>query len=251
MAEYYVPFSPFKGPPPGRAIYGVVIGIITNDSTFPRVPGDSGNASSYPFPVVIKPVPRAGPMVRIVKRDPELLKGYIELIKAFEKIGVRAITTVCGFNVVFQEELTKVANVPVFTSSLLQLPLVQKMLPAGKKIGIMTSDAELFNEYKNDLLSSAGLDPSTPIVIRHMTIERKNVPHHQPTQEIREKEIVEAAKKMVSEEPDVGAIVFECHNLPTYGKAVQDATGLPVFDILTLVDMVAGAILKKRYTGIM
>lgn len=246
MVEY------FKGRG-GRAIYGAAIGIISNETIFPRVPGDSGNVSTYPFPTVIRAVYQ--PIERIVKRDPELLKAYIEVIREFEEVGVRAIMTVCGFNIVFQEELTKVARAPVFTSSLLQLPLVQKMLPEGKKMGIITANGEIFNKYKNDLLSCAGLDPSTPIVIRGMENEEgwSSIVEVKPflDQEKIENEVVEVAKRMVSENTDIGAIIFECHNLPPYGKAVQDATSLPVFDILTLVNMVYGAIVKKRYTGIM
>jgi hypothetical protein len=243
----------FKGKG-GRAIYGVVVGIISNETAYPRVPGDSGNASTYPFPTIIKTVrqsPSFGSIPeRVVKRDPRLLEEYITLIREFEKAGARAVTTTCGFNVVFQENLCKVAKIPVFTSSLLQLPLVQKMLPEGKEIGIITANSEIFNEYKKDLLSCAGLDPSTPIIIEGM---EKIEGWHKPflDQEKIEKEIAQVAAKMVSDNSDIGAIVFECHNLPPYGKAVQDATGLPVFDIITLVDLAYGATTRKRYTGVM
>jgi hypothetical protein len=237
----------------GRAIYGVVLGIISNETVYPRVPGDSGNASTYPFPTVIRTVPQIPSMSiveRIVKREPTLLKEYVELIRELQGVGVRAITTTCGFNIVFQHELSKVSKVPVFTSSLLQLPLVQKILPRERKIGIITSNRKIFDAHRDVLLDCSGLDSSTPVVVEGLETKEGWL---QPflDQKVVEKEVVEVSKKMISENADIGAILFECHNLPPYAKAVQEATGLPVFDIMTLVDLMAGAVVKNRYVGIM
>jgi len=237
----------------GRAIYGVVFGIISNDTLFPRIPGDSGNASTYPFPTVIKAVVQ--PIKRIVKRDPDLLKQYLETIREFEKIGVKAVTTVCGFNILFQKQLTESANVPVFASSLMQLPLIQRILPKGQKIGVLTADGKAFNDHREELLACAGLEPSTPIAIEGMEGMEgwsSSILENKPTldQEKIEEEIVEVARGMVSKDHNIGAICFECHNMPPYSRAVRDSTGRPVFDILTLVDMIYNAIVKKRYRGI-
>jgi hypothetical protein len=46
---------------------------------------------------------------------------------------------------------------------------------------------------------------------------------------------VAAARDLVARHPGIDTIVFECTNLPPYKKAVQDATGLPVFDVLDLL----------------
>jgi Asp/Glu/hydantoin racemase len=40
----------------------------------------------------------------------------------------------------------------------------------------------------------------------------------------------------------VGAIVLECTNMPPYREDIQALTGLPVFDITTLVRMVHDAV---------
>ena len=52
-----------------------------------------------------------------------------------------------------------------------------------------------------------------------------------------EADVVAAARAFVVREPAVGAIVFDCADLPPYGPAVQAATGLPVFDALMLADL--------------
>jgi Asp/Glu/hydantoin racemase len=46
------------------------------------------------------------------------------------------------------------------------------------------------------------------------------------------------ARRLVAEHPDVGAIVLECTNMPPYTADIQRETGLPVFDIVSLVNMV-------------
>lgn len=142
----------------------------------------------------------------------------------------------------------------MFSSSLLQFPLVQRIIPKGKKIGIITANGRIFDGNKNDLLNSAGLDPSTPIVIKGLEDYDgwSSIVKVKPflDEEKIEREVVNVAKEMISENPDIGAILFECHNLPPYSKAVRDTTSLPVFDFMTLVEMISTAIIQRTYTGI-
>jgi hypothetical protein len=60
-------------------------------------------------------------------------------------------------------------------------------------------------------------------------------------------EMVGVARGMVEANPDLKAFVFECANLAPYSHAVQQATGLPVFDIVTLCNMVYDAIRAESY----
>ena len=56
-----------------------------------------------------------------------------------------------------------------------------------------------------------------------------------------EGEVVAAANDLVARHPAIDTIVFECTNLPPYKTAVQDATGLAVFDVIDLLnDFYAG-----------
>jgi Asp/Glu/hydantoin racemase len=54
---------------------------------------------------------------------------------------------------------------------------------------------------------------------------------------------------MVSEHPEVGAIVLECTNMPPYAAAIQKEIDLPIFDIYTLVVMVYHTVVKKDFSG--
>ncbi len=54
-------------------------------------------------------------------------------------------------------------------------------------------------------------------------------------------------KKLMKKSPEIGAIVFECTNMPPFAAAVQKDTKLPVFDIVTMTRYVAAGLLQKTY----
>ncbi len=63
-----------------------------------------------------------------------------------------------------------------------------------------------------------------------------------------EAEVVQAAKSLVSENPDVGAILLECTDLPPYAAAIQEAIGLSVYDVSTLMNYGVVAAVRSRFT---
>jgi hypothetical protein len=66
-----------------------------------------------------------------------------------------------------------------------------------------------------------------------------------------EDEVVTVAQTLIEENPDVRALLFECTDLPPYAAAVQEATGLPIFDYSTLIDTVFSAVVRRRFQGYM
>ena len=60
-------------------------------------------------------------------------------------------------------------------------------------------------------------------------------PHPEADQEILESDVVDAATRTLRDHPEVGAFVLECTNYVPYSSAIRRATGLPVFDLYTLV----------------
>src|SRR3989441_1848515 len=118
--------------------YGFTVGILILDTRFPRIPGDVGNAATFPFPVRYHRVSGAHPDL-VVRRGAEgLLPAFVQGARALEGEGVGAITTSCGFLVKYQQELAAAVHVPLFTSSLLLVPLVHRLLPAGRRGGLLT-----------------------------------------------------------------------------------------------------------------
>ncbi len=227
---------------------GQVIGILMLDTKFPRIPGDVGNAFTFDFPVRYQTVVGANPTRVVKEADPALLEPFIEGAKALEDAGCSAITTSCGFLVMFQKEMAAAVNVPVLTSSLLQVPFVASMLGPHKKVGILTARASSLTEkhfrgagMENCSFAIQGMEEYPEFT--NAFIEGHTVLN---VEKVRE-EMVDAAKKLVRENSDVGAIVFECTNMPPFAYDVQQAVGLPVFDIVTLVRYVAMGFLRSPF----
>lgn len=236
----------------GRNLYGQAIGIIMLETVFPRIPGEMGNATTWNFPVEYRIVKGASPQRVVREADPKLLQPFIEGAKDLERIGVRAITTNCGFLVIFQRKIADAVDIPVFTSSLMQVPLVYQMLKSDQKVGIITVDSRSLTQKH---LIAAGAD-SVPTVIVGTEDEEEftNVMIGDiPRLDIEKAraELVKTAKKLVSEHLEVGAVVLECTNMPPYAWAIQKEVNLPVFDMITLTNMVYEAVVRKKYTGFM
>ncbi len=157
---------------------------------------------------------------------------------------MRAITTSCGFLARFQRDLAASVSVPVFTSSLMLVPLVHRALPPGKAVGIMTVDASSLGA---EHMAGAGITPDMSVVVAGLETEKEFTRVLLEDQltldvEVARQEHVRVACRMLAEHPEIGAILLECTNMPPYAGDVQAATGLPVFDIRTLVRMFHGAV---------
>jgi hypothetical protein len=210
--------------------YGFTVGILMLDTRFPRIPGDMGNAATFPFPVRYQRVSGADPDL-VVRRGAEgLLPAFIENARQLEREGVGAITTNCGFLVKFQRELAGSVAVPVFTSSLLLVPLVHRLLPRGRRVGIMTVNAGSLTQAH---LDGAGIGGDVPLAVAGMETEKEFTRVLLGDEmvldvDVAREEHVRVARRLVTEHPDVGAIV------------------LAVFDIVSLVTMVHDGLAAGR-----
>jgi hypothetical protein len=209
--------------------YGFTVGILMLDTRFPRIPGDMGNATTFPFPVRYHRVGGAS-AARVVRGGAAgLLPAFVEGARALAREGVGAITTNCGL------------SVPVFTSSLLLIPLVQRMLPPGRRrVGVLTVDA---GALTGEHLEGAGIGRDVPLAIAGMEGEKEFTrvllgDEAELEVDLARAEHVRVARRLLADHPDVGAIVLECTNMPPYAADIQRATGLPVFDVVSLVRLV-------------
>jgi hypothetical protein len=118
-----------------------------------------------------------------------------------------------------------------------------------RRVGILTANAQSMTKI---VLESAGIDSDLPVVIAGLedvsafrdpilkngaTLDRERI----------ENEIVVLVEKLLLTYPDIGAFVFECHNLAPYAKSVQQVTGKPVFDIIDFAKWVYNTINKQAY----
>ena len=230
----------------GYSVYGLKIGILVLDSEIPRIPGDIGNAATYDFPVVYKVVPGATISKVVGDTDPSVLNPFIKAARELEAEGCKAITTSCGFLASFQDVFSSAVNIPIFTSSLIQVKYVYSILPPGKKVGIITAEKD---SLRLSHLEGVGIQniPSKIVGLDGcdaFTAMRSPDPTFDP--EVLRADMVKAAKELTSD-GDIGAIVIECTNLPPYSADVARVTGLPVFDIVTMIHYIHMALEPKRY----
>jgi len=235
----------------GKGVYGFRMGIIMLETHFPRIPGDVGNASTWSFPVIYRVAKDASPHRVVNEGDISLLEPFIDAAEGLEGEGASAITTSCGFLAMFQKEMAAAVSVPLFTSSLMMVPLVYRMLKPDQKVGILTVNSEALTQRH---LEGVGTD-GVPIALAglqggHFSSVVLGDRMEMDVGRARE-ELVENAKGLVFENPEVGAIVLECTNMPPFSKSIQGAVGLPVFDIVDLGNMIYHACVKFRYEGTM
>jgi Asp/Glu/hydantoin racemase len=177
-----------------------------------------------------------------------LLPDFLAAAEELVALGAEAITTNCGFLSLFQAELAAVVQVPVATSSLMQVPWVQATLPPGRRVGVLTvSRGSLTPAH----LSAAGVPLDTPIVgteggreFFRVLIQAEAVDMDVAAAE---QDILDAGRQLVAAHPEVGAVVLECTNMPPYAAVLQEALGLPVYDIYSMVAWFHAGLRPRRF----
>lgn len=229
--------------------YGRPIGILMLDTHFPRGPGDIGNATTFPFPVVYRIVKGAGSKRVVIEADSALIQLFIEAARELVAEGCKAIVTSCGFMAIFQKEIAAAVSVPFVSSSLLQAGMVWKMLKSDQMVGIITARSTSLGEKH---FNGVGIE-NVPKVVYGIEDTRLGKTFFEDLDfidmDLAEKEMLDTADRMLAEHPNVGAIVLECTNMPPFSRAIQARTGLPVFDIITLIKYLHDAVISPMYAG--
>jgi len=237
--------------PKGRAISGTSVGILVLDLGYPYLPGNVANASTYNFPVNFK-ILKGSTIPQILNHDKSLLDMIIEGGRELEKDGARAIVGACGYFGYYQREAAAALDVPVFLSSLLQISIIKQTLKRDQKLGVICA---VYESLSKETLSACGVEDRSDLVIvgAQDLPEFKNIInctcHYNPAQ--LERELTELAVKLTTDNPEVGAILLECSDMPPFSWAIQNATGLPVFDFITMINWIHSAVVQHPYHGFM
>ncbi len=214
------------------------LGILMLDTAFPRLPGDVGNAQSYPHPVRFHVVEGAD-VTRIVRGqppDPALVAGFVAGARALEAQGAWGLLTSCGFLGHVQQTLAEAVRIPVIASALSLGPLI-RTATGNRPVGILTADSRALTP---DLLASCGLDPAAVRVAglegqeawQRLILAPKSDQAATLDPDGIGALVERAALTLVAGTPEIGSILLECTNLPPYADRIRRATNLPVFDIL-------------------
>lgn len=230
--------------------YGHAVGILLLDYRGPFIPGDVGNATTYGYPVLYKLV-KGLTLDRVLAGDPEAEADIVEAAQELERFGVRGISSDCGFLVQYQRAVARAVKVPVFMSSLLQIPFLSMMFDSGRPVGCLTATRKSLG---NRVLELAGITSDINVVIHGM----EDYEHFKWSileeggeldSDLIEHEVVAEARKIQDIHPDLGALVLECSLMPPYASAVQTATGLPVFDFVTMINYFYEGAHRRPYAG--
>lgn len=234
---------------PAQVVAGYPVGVIyIEDVWYPMVPGNVVNASTWDFPVLLKPVKGLDIPALF---GPDLLDVsdiVLEACRELEDSGVRAISSACGFFGRYHHQIAAKMQVPVALSSLVQIPWISALMP-GRRIAVLTADS---SSLSTELLASCGVTDTSALVIGGL----QDAPQFSAILEGRgsfdnegvRDEAVALARDLCAD-PSVGAVLLECSDLPPYAAAIQAAVSLPVFDFTTLVRWMHSAVTQHPYAG--
>ena len=242
-----------------KRYYGEAIGIALLDQldSQPLIPGNVGNASTYDFPVRLKVVKglHDNPYPPVKDNNGNYtpdVQRTVDTVKELEADGVRAVVMSCGFFSVVQEVLSEEVNIPVFSSPLMLVPLISKMIGKNKKVGIITASKERLTKK---FLTPVGIDDSIPYIVAGLEPSKEFYACFMGGTrtvldvDVLKNEVVAIAKDFTKDNPDIGAILLECSDLPPFAKEIQQETGLPVFDFIGFVNTIYQAVVGREYKG--
>ncbi len=234
----------------GPNICGAPIGVVALDSRFPKPPGHIKNPRSPPFPVLYSSTVKGATVARLLRQpNDEMRTLFVEAAVELEREGAAAITGSCGFMALFQRELAEAVSVPVFSSSLIQVPLVRAMLHGGRTIGVMTASAQSLTPAH---FEAVGADIDTVEIVgmddyrefREVILEAKR---DDMDLDAIEAEMLDAARQLASRAPDLGAVVLECTDMSHFAHKIQSVVQVPIFDLTTMAAMIADAVCRQDY----
>ena len=176
-----------------------------------------------------------------------MLEAFIAAARELVADGADGITTNCGFLSLYQPELAAAVPVPVATSSLMQVAMVNRLLSPGRRAGVLTISASTLTPLH---LERAGVPEGTPVGSTEGGREfTRAILGNEPELDVdaARADNVEAARALQALHPDLGAIVLECTNMVPYAADIRSATGLPVFSIANFIGWFHAALVPPRF----
>lgn len=214
------------------------LGILMLEGKMSVEPGCMACLDTFPYPVLRKTV-RGSKTPLSAEEAEAMLPLYVDAARELADEGVAAITANCGLIALMQEELAAAVDVPVVTSALLMVPMLHRMMPS-RRIGILTFFTDAVGE--RNYRASGWSEREIPIAlggVGESEAWNEFLRTKEITPELRtglERDLLATVHRMVEEHEDIGAFVSECTMLPTSLQRVREELGLPVYDILTMLD---------------
>lgn len=239
--------------------YGMGLGIIILDDVYPGFPGDVRNASAYPFPIQFEIAEGVDIWALVHEEDKTpCLEPIQNAAKKLENMGCRAIAAECGYFAYFQKDIAGHVDVPVFMSSLLQVPFAQQLIGPDKVVGILAARQENLTDThlervgvqigSNYVITGAEDDGRCP-EFEHLWYAPNRTDPPQAYYDKAEKEFVSVAVDFYKEHPNMGAMMLECTGMQPFARAIQREIEIPVFSWGTLLDYAYSVVVHRDYYG--
>jgi hypothetical protein len=239
--------------------YGMGLGIIILDDVYPGFPGDVRNASAFPFPIQYEIVEGVDIWALVHEEDKSpCLEPIQKAAKKLEGMGCRAIAAECGYFAYFQKEIAGFVDIPVFMSSLLQVPFAQQLIGPNKVVGILAARSE---QLLSDHLENVGIQLGSNYVITGAEDDggcpefenlwyapvRPDVP--EAYYDKAEKDFIQVAVNFYNAHPNMGAMMLECTGMQPFARAIQREIDIPIFSWGTLLDYAYSVVVHRDYYG--
>ena len=227
-------------------------GVLCLEAYHAKVPGILRNASTFKFPVLYKVVMGASIDRLINQQDPSLLAPFIEAVRELEQEGVhhhRELRIHGSFSKGARRggEHTRFHIEP--DSGSYGTPHAE----TGPKGRVLTARK---GKLTGDHLRAVGAE-SVPVCIAGMDDKEEFCEtiifgrKKEMDLDRLEKEVLSVIDHLAKENPDMGALVIAFADLPPFAHLIQEKVHIPIFDIVTLTNMVYEAVVRTSYQGIM
>ncbi|MGD8366699.1 MAG: aspartate/glutamate racemase family protein [Desulfobacterales bacterium] len=239
--------------------YGMGIGIMVLDDAYPGFPGDVRNASAFPYPIQYEIVEGVDNYTLVWAEDKTPCRAPIlRAAEKLERMGCRAIAAECGYFAYFQTDVAGHVEVPVFMSSLLQVPFIQQVIGPEKTVGIVCAQKRFLTETH---LTRVGIDLESNFIVAgaqdeygcpefdHLWDHERRPPVPEIFYDKAEADMIRICREVVERHPGIGALMLECTGMQPFARAVQREVDLPVFSWGTLLDYAYSVVAHRDYYG--
>lgn len=204
--------------------------VLQLDTDFPRIPGDVGCPETYLQPVEIIRIDKAT-VKEIVSDRPDLI-DIAPFATALSAAKSDLVVTSCGFLSYWQNHLAGRTNKTFISSALIGLKQLSQRYAPGEVLIVTFDDRQLTPDHLGNFRTYAQGIVGLPHDMHLRRVIARNERRLNP--EIAGRALVEIVAARQGRQHK--HILLECTNLPPYKTMLKAATGLPVTDILTLIE---------------
>ena len=231
--------------------YGMGLGIILLNDAYPGFPGDVRNPSAFPYPIQYEIAEGVTNKTLVYDKNPgQCREAVIRAARKLESLGCRAVAAECGYFAFFQKDVADQVDIPVFMSSLLQVPFIQQVIGPKKKVGIICAQHQYLSEqHLMNVVIAGAQDEYGVTEFDNLWNPNKRPEVPEAYYDKAEEQMVNCARQFVDKNPDIGAIMLECTGMQPFARAVQREVELPVFSWGTLLDYAYSVVNHRDYYG--